>query len=83
MAEKYSDLFTNENRNRYYGLRVGDIVEIKKQKFENKKLIDITFSAEVIDFVAGDNNRVVILLDGVEVPWVAEYCKIITKVEDK
>lgn len=72
--------FTNEKRNRYYGLRIGDIVSPKgldgKESSKGK--------AEVIDFGFMDNNAVYIKFeDGTETKWVAEWCKIITKIEDR
>lgn len=68
--------FTNENRNRYYGLRVGDII--------NCKAFGLDFKAEVIHLVTGDNNRVAVKKeDGSACEWVAEWSTIITKVEDR
>ena len=73
--------FDNKDRSRYYGLRKGDIVNLKgldgKVMFEN---------AEVKDY-GGDNNRVYVeyetpgrfVLD----EWVAEWCEMVTKVEDR
>jgi len=70
--------FDNKERHRYYGLRIGDLVELNyTQKPEPPK-------AEVIEYCAGDNNRVLLRLeDGSETDWVAEWCTIITKVEDR
>ncbi len=68
--------FDNENRNRYYGLRVGDTVELGFGKDKPK--------AEVIAYGFMDNNRVYVKLeDGSETDYVAEWCKILIKVEDK
>ena len=71
------DEFDNKDRNRYYGLRVGDTV---KQKY----LVGGNIIADVIELCQGDNNRVVLrLADGAEIRQVAEWCEIIEKVEDK
>lgn len=68
--------FKNEERNRYYGLRVGDIVTVPM--FVGRK------KAEVIGLHAGDNNGVQVHMeDGTERKEVAEWCDIITKVEDR
>ena len=67
--------FDNINRNRYYGLRIGDTISVE---VPNK-----TIQTEVVDY-GGDNNRVQVKFeDGRITDWVAEYCTIITKVEDK
>ena len=71
--------FDNENRTRYYGLRKGDIVKLKGVNgnvfYQN---------AEVIDYGMMDNNRVIVKpMSGDETDWVAEYCEIIVKVEDR
>lgn len=69
--------FDNEQRTRYYGLRKGDTVSITA--FGNVKK-----NAEVFDYGFMDNNRVILKFeDGTKVPYVAEWCTIITKVEDK
>lgn len=69
-------VFDNVNRNRYYGVRVGDTVELS---FSSK-----TIKAEVTGYDFMDNNRVYVKTeDGTNTSWVAEWCKIITKVEDK
>jgi hypothetical protein len=66
--------FDNEFRDRYYGLRVGDIVN----------LYSIKCKAEVIGYGFLDNNSIRLKLeDGREVNWIAEHCEIITKVEDR
>lgn len=71
--------FKNEKRNRYYGLRIGDIVDPKglsgKTMYPN---------AEVVGFAYSDNNRVYIRKENGKITdWVAEWCDIITKVEDR
>jgi hypothetical protein len=72
--------FDNKDRNRYYGLRVGDLVQIEAGLQSAPKILN----AEVIDYGFMDNNRVVLKLErGEETDWVAEWCKIITKVEDR
>jgi len=65
----------NENRNRYYGKRVGDTVEYSA--------FGQVFQCEVIGYHM-DNNRIQVRLeDGTERGIVAEWCKVITKVEEK
>ena len=71
--------FDNVERRRYYGLRIGDTVEVNIGS-----LIQIKELAEVIGYAFMDNNRVYVRMeDGTETSWVAEWCTIITKVEDK
>ena len=68
-------VFDNSERNRYYGLRIGDIVKCKSY--------DIDY-AEVIDYGFLDNNSVIVKENGKEPrKVVAEWCDIITKVEDR
>lgn len=70
--------FDNKNRTRYYGLRIGDTVKLL---YTQKKIEPI---AEVIEYGFMDNNRVIVRLeDGTKTDWVAEWCEIITKVEEK
>lgn len=70
--------FTNADRHRYYGLRIGDLVQIKAGVFSKP------MKAEVIDYGFMDNNRVILRLeDGSETDWVAEWCTITEKVEDR
>jgi hypothetical protein len=65
--------FDNQERRRYYGIRVGDIVSC-----------DPHTNCEVIGYGFLDNNKVYLRYeDGTEGSQVAEWCKIITKVEDK
>jgi hypothetical protein len=72
--------FDNKERHRYYGLRIGDLVQIKTGLQSNPKILN----AEVIDYGFLDNNRVMLKLEnGEETDWVAEWCTIVTKVEDK
>jgi len=68
-------IFDNKKRTRYYGLRIGDTVKVKAYNIE---------TAEVAEYGVFDNNRVYIKLpDGEKISCVAEWCKIIKKVEDK
>lgn len=64
--------FTNENRNRYYGIRKGDIVKWRH------------VVGEVVLLHPGDNNRITVYsLAGRHVELTPEHCEIILKVEDK
>lgn len=70
----------NIDRRRYYGLRKGDIV--------SPRCVNGTEwykgQSEVIDYGYMDNNSVDIKAkDGTTTTWVAEWCDIITKVEDR
>lgn len=72
-------MFENENRTRYYGLRKGDIVTARtlaKQVYYK--------GAEVVGY-SSDNNRVIINHPRLENPtwWVAEWCEITKKVEER
>jgi hypothetical protein len=70
--------FDNKERRRYYGLRVGDTVRVKDPGGRTWG------TREVLELCAGDNNRVVITSEkGNPIEWVAEWCEIITKIEDK
>jgi hypothetical protein len=72
--------FDNADRSRCYGLRVGDIVS---PKIPNGKEF-YKGQAEVIELALLDNNKVYLRFnDGSEIDWVAEWCDIITKVEDR
>jgi len=76
-VELIKDEWDNTERRRYYGLRKGDIV--KAFHLNGKDF----FLSEVVEY-GSDNNRVIIKLeDGKETDWVAEWCQIVTKVEDK
>lgn len=68
----------NEDRNRYYGLRIGDTVEYAYLN-GNK------CTGKVIGYDIGDNNAVYVKRrkGGKPTKCVAEWCKIIKKVEDK
>lgn len=72
--------FNNKNRNRYYGLRIGDLVQVKVGLQSDP----IFLKAEVIEYGFLDNNRVYLRFeDGKETSWVAEQCEIFTKIEDR
>lgn len=77
-AELTEKPWDNENRDRYYGLRKGDLVEL--QFFNSDKNM-----AEVVDYCHGDNNRVVVknTWNGEVMEYVAEWCKLHTKHEDR
>jgi hypothetical protein len=66
--------FDNIKRNRYYGLRKGDIVKCPAYDIE---------TAVVVNYGVLDNNAVYVLVGWqkrIKVP--AEWCEIIAKVED-
>lgn len=66
----------NLKRIRHYGLRIGDVVELK--------LKNVSEIAEVIDLDLMDNNSTTIRKEnGVIVDCTAEECNIIIKVENK
>ena len=70
--------FLNENRTRYYGLRVGDIVQPKSF---NGILQDIHKVVELCDM---DNNAVIIEDGkGNQQKWVAEWCDVVVKIENQ
>jgi hypothetical protein len=68
--------FTNEDRSRYYGLRVGDTVQLIFNGGVWKE-------GKVVEYGVMDNNAVYVQT-GNEEPQkcVAEWCKIIKRVED-
>lgn len=75
--------FDNKERRRYYGLRKGDIVNLRG--LDGRVMYE---SAEVKDYGFMDNNRVYVeyhkdFENVVQTDWVAEWCEIITKVEDR
>lgn len=67
----------NENRTRYYGKRVGDIVEYTTGYRGQKE------RATVVGYALGDNNRI-FLSNGKGKPWesTAERCTVVERVED-
>ncbi len=68
--------FDNAERNRYYGLRLGDTVTSKAYK----ELGVCT----VVEYGHLDNNRVIVEdATGKKFPIVAEWCSIVTKIEDQ
>ena len=69
----------NIKRNRYYGIRIGDTV-----KYGVPGQPDTYDTYTVVGYFNLDNNRVILKDEhGTEKPGVAEWCEIITKVEDK
>jgi hypothetical protein len=67
--------FTNEDRSRRYGKRVGDRVRYK--------YFNWSFEGTVVDLGYFDNNKVYVKKDDGEiVDCVAEWCEILEKVED-
>ncbi|WDF45280.1 hypothetical protein PQ459_10265 [Chryseobacterium sp. KACC 21268] len=68
----------NEDRRRYYGLRKGD--KIKVFSVDGK----CWGESVVLNYVVGNNNAVIIEnIKGNPIEWVAEWCEIITKIEDQ
>lgn len=69
----------NQERKRYYGLRKGDIVEYNIGHTMPR------LKGEVVEYGVMDNNAVYLKVEEKEKPIsvVAEWCDIITKVEDK
>ena len=68
-------MFDIQDRNRYYGLKVGDIVTVSGLEGQH----------EVVRYGVSDNNRVIVKsvkVDSVEYRAVAEHCTVITKVDD-
>ncbi len=75
--EETKDTFDNADRKRYYGVRVGDIVEIPV--FGSSKV-----KGEVVEYDPSDNNNVFVKTeDGKVKPMVAEWCEIQERVEDR
>lgn len=70
--------FDNENRSRYYGKRIGDTVNAKG--LNGRSILNPT---EVVGY-GSDNNRILVKDEkGEPVDWVAEWCDVLVKVEDK
>jgi hypothetical protein len=70
----------NKNRSRYYGLRVGDIVR-RHVGFSNEKKDNTIY--KVVQYGFGDNNRIYLKAPtGEIIKEVAEWCTIISKVEE-
>ncbi len=71
---------TNVSRRRHYGIRIGDIV----QSAFGEEPPHFKGAAEVIEYGGFDNNRVKLRYeDGKEGDYVAEWLKIIKRVEDR
>lgn len=72
--------FTNENRNRYYGLRIGDIVSCREASLKQ-----FVGQGTVIYYGFLDNNSVTVKVDETqkEVKCVPEWLTLETKVEDR
>ena len=67
----------NKDRKRKFGKRVGDSIQIRYPVCYN-------FASEVVGIKGADNNSIfVIWEDGTIKSYVAEWCDIITKVEDR
>lgn len=73
-------LWDNQERRRYYGLRKGDLVEYKTfgQGGHHQR-------ATVCEYSGSDNNSIYLIRQGEKEPfkYVAEWCTIIKKVEEK
>lgn len=71
-------IFLNEYRTRYYGLRVGDIVKAKPVGYNE------SIECTVVELIPMDNNSVMLKDNNNRrlFEWVAEWCEIITKVEN-
>lgn len=71
--------FDNVKRQRYYGLRKGDIVDLK-----GLNGLVCHANAEVVEYGLMNNNKVVVrLMNGNECEWVAEWCNVVVKVENR
>lgn len=71
-------MFDNKDRKRYYGLRIGDEIEVMSLNGT------VWGNSEVLDYDPFDNNKVIIKSkNGNPIDWVAEWCKVIKRVEDK
>ncbi len=70
--------FDNIDRNRYYGLRIGDLVSPK-----NPHGTEWYKGQAVVVAYTMDNNRVIIRATGcgTEIGWTAEWCEILKKVD--
>lgn len=73
-------LWDNEDRNRYYGLRVGDLVDCS-----SSFLKQFQGQGEVVEYGMTDNNAVYVKVESYEEPihCVAEWLNLVTKVEDR
>lgn len=68
----------NEDRHRCFGIRVGDIVRIYCKDY-----YDFTTEVLGVESFASNNEIWVIWKDGTIRKYFAEYCDLITKVEDR
>lgn len=73
-------VFDNKDRNRYYGLRIGDLITRYFAPNDTKIY-------EVVAYGVMDNNSIGLAeylnKDAEWLEHVAEWCKVITKVEDR
>jgi len=77
MRNIFFDENHNKDRNRHYGLRIGDRIKIEISGLPTRE-------GDVVGFSLTDNNKAYIKYDdGKIVGWVAEWCTIIEKVEDR
>ena len=69
----------NEERRRYYGLRIGDMVDCSTSNLKQFHGL-----GEVVAYGGTDNNAVYVLVPGHKEPirCVAEWLNLVTKVED-
>lgn len=70
------EVWDNQTRNRYYGLRIGDTI--------TRDFVEDNGNYKIVGYGAMDNNRVYIQR-GNEKPFgvVAEHCHIVHKIEDQ
>ncbi len=69
-------VFDNAERRRYYGIRIGDIVE--------ERAFGTVTRGEVMGYGLMDNNKVYINAEGdITLDAVAEWCHVIECVEDR
>lgn len=66
-------IFLNKNRNRYYGHRVGDMVDTGHNGMG---------IAKVVQLGSMDNNSIYVNYNDITAKVVAEWCKTISRVED-
>lgn len=69
----------NKSRNRWYGLRIGDVVTYRYSIDDEDDTL-----YEVIGYMRSDNNAVILRSeDGVVDKHVAEWCRIVERVDDR
>lgn len=67
----------NENRSQRYGKRIGDTIAVSS-------FGQTPYLSEVVGYYPVDNNRLYIKgQDGTIIDWIAEWCDIQTKVEER